>query len=71
MSITERAYIAPDRIAHELDVDCYVVQRWIRAGELPTVKVDRFTRVPISEYRAFLRRKLGVPQDFHSLAMEP
>ncbi len=66
----ERAYIDPDRIAHELDVDFYVVRRWIRDGELPTVKVDRFTRVPASEYQAFLRRKLGVRRDFHSIAME-
>ena len=71
MSDTERAYIAPDRIAHELDVDFNVVQRWIRAGELSTVKVDRFTRVPIGEYQAFLRRKLGVPRDFHSVATKP
>lgn len=71
MSDSERAYIAPDRIAHQLDVDFHVVQRWIRAGELSTVKVDRFTRVPIEAYQAFLRRKLGVPQDFQSIASKP
>jgi hypothetical protein len=70
MSIDERAYISPDRIAHELDVDHDVVRRWIRAGELRTVKVDHFVRVPVPDYQAFLRRKLGVPRDFHSVATD-
>jgi excisionase family DNA binding protein len=56
----QRELLSPDTIARELDVSDHAVRRWIRAGELPTVKVDRLTRVRVEDYQAFLRRKIAV-----------
>lgn len=60
MSIESKAYIAPFTIAHDLDVSDDVVRRWIRQGELPTVRIEKFVRVRVEDYQAFLRRKLAV-----------
>ncbi|MFI5387090.1 MAG: helix-turn-helix domain-containing protein [Fimbriimonadales bacterium] len=59
MSIASRSYVAPFTIAHELDVSDNVVRRWIREGELPTVRIEGFVRVPVEAYQAFLRRKIA------------
>lgn len=53
-------YLAPYSIAQQLDVSDGVVKRWIRSGELRTVRIDHFVRVPVADYQAFLRRKLAV-----------
>lgn len=62
MSIASRSYVAPFTIAHELDVSDDVVRRWIRRGELPTVKIEGFVRVPVEAYQAFLRRKIAATE---------
>ena len=51
-------YLAPLSVAERLDVSTDTVRRWIKGGELPTVRIEGFVRVPSSDYRAFLRRKL-------------
>lgn len=56
----DRAYLSPDTIARELDVSDQTVRRWIREGELPVVHIEKFTRIPIEGFQAFLRRKIAV-----------
>jgi excisionase family DNA binding protein len=56
----QRELLSPDTIARELDVSDNTVRRWIREGELPVVRVDRYTRVRLEDYQAFLRRKIAV-----------
>ena len=60
MLVETETYLAPYTIAQRLDVDDQVVTRWIKSGELPTVRIERFVRVREEDYQAFLRRKLGV-----------
>jgi Helix-turn-helix domain len=55
-SSNPESFIAPSSIARELDVPIATVRRWIERGDLPTVHIDRTVRVPVRDYRDWLRK---------------
>ena len=58
---TTGGYLSPRTISEELDVSPRQVRIWIAKGELPVVHIEHLERIPVEEYRAFLRRKIGEP----------
>jgi len=60
VSFANRSYVAPFTIARELDVSDNTVRRWIAKGELHTVRIEGFVRVPVEDFQAFLKRKIAV-----------
>lgn len=57
-------YLSPATIARQLDIGDRVVRSWIKAGELPSVRIGRYERVSVDDFQAFLRRKIADPRIF-------
>jgi excisionase family DNA binding protein len=54
-------YLTAEEIAAELRVDISSVRRWLRSGELASIRVGRQYRVERTVYEAFLKTR-EVPQ---------
>lgn len=50
-------YLTPEEIAAKLRVDISTVRRWIKAGQLPALRVGRQYRVEEPAYEAFLKSR--------------
>lgn len=56
-------YLTPEEIAAKLRVDISTVRRWIKAGQLPALRVGRQYRVEEPAYEAFLKSREVQPRD--------
>jgi excisionase family DNA binding protein len=50
-------YLTPEEIAAKLRVSIATVRRWIKAGQLPALRVGRQYRVEEPAYEAFLKSR--------------
>jgi excisionase family DNA binding protein len=50
-------YLTAEEIAAELRVDISSVRRWLRSGELASIRVGRQYRVERTVYEAFLKTR--------------
>jgi excisionase family DNA binding protein len=56
-------YLTAEEIAAELRVDISSVRRWLRSGELASIRVGRQYRVERTVYEAFLKTREVPPRD--------
>ena len=54
-------YLTVEEVAELVRVSRMTVYRWVRAGELPAVRVGRSFRIPQDALDAFLRSSSTVP----------
>ena len=56
-------YLTPAEIAERLRVDVTTVQRWIRSGQLPAIRVGRQYRVENHVYQQFIVGKWRIASE--------
>lgn len=56
-------YLTAEEIAAELRVDISSVRRWLRSGELASIRIGRQYRVKRSVYEAFLKTREVPPRE--------
>lgn len=48
-------YMKPDEIAKEIGVDVSTVRRWLREGQIPSVRFGRAVRVKTKDFEKYLK----------------
>lgn len=54
--MTETRYLTVDEVADSLRVNAQTIQRLIRAGDLPAIRVGKLYRIAEEEFAAYLAR---------------
>jgi excisionase family DNA binding protein len=56
-------YMTAEEISAKLRVDISTVRRWLRSGELPSIRVGRQYRITSQAYDQFLKNREVPPQE--------